>query len=146
MRAASLRTARSVLLAGVLGLAAACGGGSRDLPDPGPTSGLDQSAPLVGLDTARETTLCEWIGGRIGGYGHRATCSNGDYISALPVQQCVAGYQMLDPSCAATVGDVESCINDAVDGCSSFPVGCVPLVFCAQPTGALMRLSTAAAP
>lgn len=118
----------------------AAAGGGRDLPDPGPSSGLDPTAPLVGLDTASETTLCEWIGGRIGGYGHRVTCTNGDYISSLPVQQCLAGYQMIDPTCTATVGTVESCVNDAVDGCASFPYDCFTLAICAQPTPASLLL------
>ena len=120
-----------VLLAGMLALAGACDSGrDRDLPDPGPSSGLDPTTPLLGLDTATETSLCEWIAGRLGGYGHLVTCGNGAYVSSLPLQQCIDSYQMVDGSCTATVGTVESCINDAVAGCASWPPGCLALIAC----------------
>ena len=86
-------------------LAAACGGG---------TSGVSSDTLVVDLDASGETTVCDYIASK--STTHAATCSDGSTITldAQTVGMCLA--RLADtianhPSCTATVGDAESCID-----------------------------------
>ncbi len=109
-----------------------CGdGGGATLPDPGPSLGLDASSTISGLSAADDATLCEWMVGRLGGYGLSRKC--GDVTLSTPSSQamCVSAFQGLPASCPITVGDYQSCVNFALTGpcpSGSIPSACVNLV------------------
>jgi hypothetical protein len=95
-----------------------CGGGGRELPDPGPDAGVDPSTTLSNATPAEQMQICEWIAGRLGGYGRRVTCSDGDYLSDA------ASCANLPPDptdCYHTIGEVESCVNGVVGGARRSP-------------------------
>jgi hypothetical protein len=78
--------------------------------------------------------MCQWIAGRFGGYGRRVTCSDGDYLS--DAASCV-NLPAQPAGCYHTLGDVESCVNGVVGGCSALPAICLSvLVDCGMPTRA----------
>jgi hypothetical protein len=86
-------------------LAAACGGG---------TSGVSSDTLVVDLDASGETTVCDYIASK--STAHAATCSDGSTITldAQTVGMCLARLDDTianHPSCTATVGDAESCID-----------------------------------
>jgi hypothetical protein len=113
----------------VIGVLVACGssGPGRTLPDPGPSTGLDRAMQLSALTPAQDSQLCDWVAGRVGGYGQRATCSNGDYLYAESQSQCMNPDGGL-ASCTRTVGDLEDCVNGVVGGCPALPFVCIDLL------------------
>jgi hypothetical protein len=127
----------TALLVAVAGsLAAACGSNNQgdSLPDPGPSSGLDGSQRVTALTPAQQTALCDWTAGRSGGWSRTHTCSNGDYFMSRQSESlCVMDFATAGPSCSATVGDVEDCVNGVVQpgGCQALPGPCFSLALCA---------------
>jgi len=112
-------------------LAAACGGG---------TSGVSSDTLVVDLDASGETTVCDYIASK--STMHAATCSDGSTITldAQTVGMCLARLDDTianHPSCTATVGDAESCI-DAVAALTDADLCAGDLVppACAQLLGA----------
>jgi len=100
-------------------------------------SGIDESTPVLSLTPAQKTFLCEWVATRIGGYGRTIDCGSGDTISSDTYSECLAGgmFTNVSPDCAATVSDVETCINGVVEQqpCTGFPFGCLNILACAEP-------------
>ena len=105
----------------------------RSLPDPGPVSGVDRETPYAMVPPDELDMLCEWTAGRIGGWGHRATCGDGSYLTASrSLAECHASYSNFDfEECPYVVGDLEDCVNGIVDGCPSLPSSCLDLASCA---------------
>jgi hypothetical protein len=109
---------------------AGCGGGSSGsgsgLPDPGPASGLSRSERLTSLTPMQRTQLCDWSAGRFGGWGVTKTCANGNTVSSAQSEStCTYQLSNAGPSCTATVGNVEDCIDGAVPSCSAVPLACL---------------------
>jgi hypothetical protein len=115
----------AVLTGALLG-ASACGSGA----DPGPSSGLPRDAAVKTLSPADEGTLCDWVAGRIGGYSHRITCANGNFVmAAMSRMACEQGQAT--STCNYTVGQVEDCTNATIAApCAGIAAACQPLIFC----------------
>lgn len=79
-----------------------CGGSSssssRSLPDPGPSSGLDTTLRLTALTPDEWDALCRWIAGRIGGWGQKVTCSDGDYLTSSPSESACTSITLTRPA------------------------------------------------
>jgi hypothetical protein len=105
--------ARSV---GVLGAAVillwlgGCDSG-RDLPDPGPSIGLDPSATIPSLSAGEDTTLCDWVAGRVGRWGETVRCGSATVTSPPSEATCVTEFRSEPTTCAITVGEVQDCAN-----------------------------------
>ena len=92
--------------------AAGCGGasGSGTSPVVSNSSGLQKTKMLTALDETERGHFCDWMANKLGGYGHSTDCGAGVSIKSTQDQaSCVSQFQ--PPSCRATVGDWESCIN-----------------------------------
>jgi hypothetical protein len=103
------------------------------LPDPGPSSGIDPQTSLTELTDAEILALCDWIAGRLGGYGRGVTCMEGGTISARQTRAlCVMDFENYPPACPFTVADVEQCDNDLVSEpvCEMVPAICSALIAC----------------
>src|SRR5262249_55988741 len=98
-------------------------------------SGLDRSTEIVKLTPAQAGHLCDWVAGRLGGWGRRQTCSDGLYVSAPPSEAaCESQFASANPSiCTATVGMLEDCVGQTLPVCQSVPGVCFEvLVPCAM--------------
>jgi hypothetical protein len=117
----------SVSIVVVLVTIAACGSSSSDVAS---TSGLPESDVVSHLTTAELTTLCDWSTAYEGGPGTTLPCG----ITVNTVSQCMAGT-FADPSCTATVSDVEACAGAIrSDSCTALAsTACAPLLACATP-------------
>jgi hypothetical protein len=124
-----------VIAVAMLSAAVGCGGDSHPLPDPGPSTGLDRTAPLSSLTPNDYPALCDWVAGRVGSWGGVVRCSDGDYIRAANSEAtCVSQSSGLMTCSLHTVADVEDCINGVVDGCSALPSVCIDLLLdCGMP-------------
>ena len=114
----------------------ACGSGAPALPDPGPDAGLDGSTPLVSLTPSEVASLCDWSAGRVGGYGRRRVCGGLTITTAANQATCVTNISGVDPSCTATLGDFEGCVNAAIDGpctAGAIPSACFFVFSCGMP-------------
>jgi len=105
------------LTLGVLGLAlttlgTACGDG-------GGSSGVDGSKTIVSLSASEKLDFCEFVIAEQGGPGHPIMC--GDVtVTVQTVEECVAGFAGLPPTCAATVAQGEACATASGDDPCSF--------------------------
>ena len=120
-----------------LAVAAACGSGSgRTLPDPGPDAGLDRTKLLTAASASDVAVLCDWTAGRVGGYSMRHVCGGLTLTTPANQAMCVSGFGTIDPSCTATLGDFEDCVNAGINGpctAGSIPAACLFLLFCGMP-------------
>ena len=113
-----------------------CGGSSS--ADAGTDAGTDASGPgpntrMVDLSEADATALCDWVAARFGGYGQGVTCSDGLTVSARQTRElCVMDYRNVSSTCAVTVGDIQTCANQAVGPpvCATVPQICLALLSC----------------
>jgi hypothetical protein len=127
------RFSLTITFALLMGVANAGCGGDSSLPDPGPSSSLDPSTRLVDLSEADVITLCDWTAGRFGGYGQGVTCSDGLTVSARQSRElCVMDYRSASSTCSVTVGDIQTCTNQAVGPpvCATVPQACFAILTC----------------
>jgi hypothetical protein len=125
------------------GLVAACGGDG---------SGVSGNKTLVSLSDGEITDVCEYTVD-LAGPKRMVDCGGGVTVTVGggSVTECVAGLQTirdLSPSCTATVGQAEACVEDLADLtdaqlCSDgpLPASCLPLFSCSEgdaPAGLLM--------
>lgn len=105
---------------------AACGGGGD--------SGIDKSKKLNALSSDEVKTFCEWAIAEQGGAGHQTMC--GDIIIRVETEaQCEAQYGTFPATCAATVGDAESCAQAlTADPCTLGGSACEVVFSCAAAT------------
>ncbi len=105
-----------VVMLGVLAIG--CGGSSGG---GGGSSGVSSGKRLDSLTAAEKATICDWINGKLGGYGATMDCGNGVTLEADASQaDCVAAAPT---SCSATVAQAEACYN--ASSCSNpFPSQC----------------------
>ena len=90
-------------------------------------SNLNSSEAVIDLSASDQGSLCDWWAGQYGGYGGTVPCGSG--ALAPPPQRgptdrasCVAGLpkSATAPSCAATVGNYQNCVNFRVQhGCTA---------------------------
>lgn len=107
-----------------------CGGG-RDLPDPGPSLGLDVSATIPSLSAGDDATLCEWLAGRVGSWGQTLHCGSATVTSPPSEATCVTEFQSEPATCAITVGQVQDCTNAVLSGpcpAGTTPAACATLL------------------
>jgi hypothetical protein len=109
------------------------GGGGR--------SGVTESKSLNSLTDSDKRSLCDWVAGQLGGYGHKQTqtCTiNGQSVTvsrSAPTDQTTCVNELNIPaSCTATVSQAEDCeIANAgqTDLCAAAtsgpPAVCAPL-------------------
>jgi hypothetical protein len=86
----------------------ACGSGDSNSG----TSGVPASKQLVGLTDAEKGQMCDWYMPKLGGYGTLSGCSS-PLFSYPDRSACFADAPSTTttPSCQATVGQMEACIN-----------------------------------
>lgn len=119
----------SVVLGSALLVACSGGGGS----------GVSSSKTLVSLSDGEITDLCEYSADVVGPQ-QTIDCGGGQTVTIgdASVADCVADFQELqdeNPSCAATVGNAEGCLEAIADStdaqlCSSLPAACAALFAC----------------
>jgi hypothetical protein len=112
-------------------LSSSCGDGGATLPDPGPTSSLNTTSTIYGLSATDDATLCEWLAGRLGGYGRSQKCGETTVSSPSSEAQCVSVFDSFSADCPITVGDFQGCVNVVVTGTcpsGSIPAACANLV------------------
>jgi hypothetical protein len=117
-----------VVLATALLVACGSSGGGRTLPDPGPSTGLDRTEPLSSLTSAQQMTLCTWVAGRIGGYGRRITCADGNYLTSESESKCMSDFGDGGLPCSETVATLEDCVDGVVPSCQALPSVCFNLL------------------
>jgi hypothetical protein len=87
------------------------------------------------LEDSEVRVLCDWSSQRLGGYATTRTCPNGLGTQTYADQnECAQQFLRgaAQPTCTATVADVERCINAAAaDPCSVAMEVCAPLRACA---------------
>jgi hypothetical protein len=87
------------------------------------TSGLPASTQLINLTDAQKGQLCDWAVAKFGGYGTPVNCGSGAApIMSYPDQAaCVADAPGTagTPSCQATVGQMEACLN-SISPCATY--------------------------
>src|SRR6185369_7303840 len=84
---------------------ASCGDG-----DPGPSSGLARDKHVQELSSTELAMLCDWSAAKFGGYGHRTSCSNGNWLmAAMNRMVCTTGAT--SSICDPTVAQTEDCVN-----------------------------------
>jgi hypothetical protein len=108
---------------------AGCDSG-RELPDPGPSLGLDTSATIPSLSASQVTTLCDWVAGRVGRWGETVHCGSATVTSPPSEATCVTEFQSEPATCAITVGQLQDCTNAVLSGpCQSgaTPAACADL-------------------
>jgi len=108
-----------------------CGGDGATLPDPGPSVALDGSATISGLSSTDDATLCEWVAGRLGGWGRSLACGSATVSSPTSETKCVSDFESLSSTCPITVGDLQNCVDASVTGpcpSGSIPAACFNLV------------------
>jgi hypothetical protein len=124
----------ATLVVGLIG----CGDGlGPALPDPGPDAGVDQSQMIYGAPAAELATFCDWLAGRLGGYGRTRVCGAASLKTPAGGQgACVADFQQVSATCPLTLGEFGDCVNAAVMGpcpAGSLPEPCFNLLECAMP-------------
>jgi hypothetical protein len=86
-------------------------------------AGLPASTPLITLTDLQKGQLCDWMVAKFGGYGTPVKCSSADApIISYPDQaSCVsdAPSPTNTPSCQATVGQMETCLN-SISPCTTY--------------------------
>jgi hypothetical protein len=129
---AALRTKLWRVVAVAIAPAIVCGCGGERVDDDS-SSGVDSSRRVTELSDEEIADLCDWSSAELGGYGVERECSGQTVRTQASQQECMNSLGS-DPSCTATVGDIEKCIN-ALDGdlCRllSEPA-CLPLFQCAS--------------
>jgi hypothetical protein len=116
-----------LLVLAIVGGLSGCGGG-QSLPDPGPDAGVDPTTPLATLTPADHQQLCDWAAGRFGGWGRSKACG-GTTFSGPASQSSCEQQSMSSATCTETVGDLQDCINQVVEGCQTLPEICLNLLF-----------------
>jgi hypothetical protein len=99
------------------------------------TPALDPSAFVANLSVAQKGELCDWIVGRLGGYGTTTSCPGGTGVPLAASQaDCVSGFNVSLNSCQATVQDEYNCTNLVVQlPCASTYSAepqCEPVISC----------------
>jgi hypothetical protein len=81
------------------------------------SSGVTTTKTISALTDGEKGTLCDWLNGRYGGYGCKATCDGGlSYTNKKDQTACKA---TLKATCPATVAEAEECIRqDSADRCA----------------------------
>jgi hypothetical protein len=105
-----------------------CGGGAT-LPDPGPDAGIDPSQDLSTTPPAELGMLCDWLAGRLGGYGRSRSCGGSNLSSPADQAACVTELQTAPTTC--TAGDLEGCTDAVLAGpcvAGAIPAGCFNLL------------------
>ena len=127
-----MRLALAAAAVAIVSCFSACdSGSSASLPDPGPSTGLDTTAPIAGLSPVEDATLCDWVAGRLGGYGRTRTCGDAKVSSPATQAACVSDFESLTTGCPITVGDLQSCVNASLAGpcpSGSLPADCFNLI------------------
>jgi hypothetical protein len=101
----------------------------------GASSGLPADRRLIDLTATEKGQMCDWITATHGGYGHTPVCGSGTPILSYPDRaSCVADSpsSTSTPSCAATVSQMEACVNQ-VEPCleaAGAAAVCAPLLAC----------------
>ena len=110
--------------------------GGGGLADTGKSSsGLPGGKRLIDLTDTEKGQLCDWMVGFSGGYGHTADCGTGMPILNYPDRAaCVkdSSSATATPNCAATVKQLEDCLNVAgacLEAAAAAPV-CAPVMTC----------------
>jgi hypothetical protein len=96
------RLATAALLA-VLSVSG-CGGG-----DGGP-AGVDGNKQISATTQTEKESLCDWVAGKLGGYGTAQTCQESLIEAPADKADCLSGF----PSCAIKVSQFESCIEKII--------------------------------
>jgi hypothetical protein len=122
------------------GLVTACGGGG---------SGVSSSKKLTALSDSEITDLCEYLVD-VAGSERMVDCGGGVKITTGgdTLAECTTGLKATisgSPSCAATVGDSESCGEDFADLSDSeicsldFPTSCAAVFQCETDDSSVRR-------
>jgi hypothetical protein len=90
---------------------------------------VDPTTMLASLTSADHQELCNWVAGRLGGWGASVMCSDGDTFSGPASESSCAQQSMSAVTCTETVADLQDCINQIVGGCQAIPVTCLNLLF-----------------
>src|SRR5579863_9901141 len=131
MVASKRGTAALGLVLGAALWASSCGDGGTTLPDPGPDSGLSGTAAIRTQSAADDATLCNWLAGRLGGWGRSRQCGAATVMSPANEATCVSDFQSLSSTCSLTVGDLQNCVDAAISGpcpSSAIPSQCATLI------------------
>ena len=112
---------RTLVLLALTMLGMGCGGAAT-APDPGPDAGVDPSQHLSELTPSDTTALCDWLAGRLGGYGHQRVCGTLTLSAYDNRTACMMAFQAASVVCLA--GDLETCVNFVVTG--PCPIGAAP--------------------
>jgi hypothetical protein len=110
------------------GLAQACGGGEGG-------SGVSGDTKVVDLDAGGLDSVCGYVSSVFP--EQSITCSGQTLTIGTNKAECIADFDMLDPTCAATVAQAEACA-DALGALSDEefctqevpPAACAPLFNC----------------
>ena len=101
-------------------IAAACTSKERPAPtaDGGMSSGIAPTRLLVSLTPAELNALCVYVSAASGG-PEEVDCGDGFSIGGPTVEECELDLGSVDPTCAALVGEVETCFEAiGVDICA----------------------------
>jgi hypothetical protein len=108
---------------------------SEPLPEPGPRSGLTETAEVRVLSTAERDRLCAWWAETLGGVGRMQSCSecSGDScidwdVSVSTMVDCVNWLATI--SCGVTVEEAEDCAFALVPDLCASPPACDTLDPC----------------
>ena len=113
IRASSFRAAMVFLCAAAVApFAFGCSPSSSS--SSGSRSGLDESMQLTAATPAQHLQFCDWNATLYNGYGHSITkqCGDGGSFTGTisgPASQADCAAIRIDPSCTATVGQLEDC-------------------------------------
>jgi hypothetical protein len=120
----------------VLVLGSACGG--QGWTDPGPDIDVDPTHQVSGSSFDDRVRACDWLAGRLGGYGRNRTCGDITFTSTPSQSQCTAFLASLSAECALTYGELAACTNALINGpcaAGTTPDACYALVACPEFTG-----------